>query len=274
MPAKKKTTKVSAKAKAAVKQVVNVRVGNVPAQRRRAAAAPRPPKPENPLLKQQPSINLTLSTQSYTNPQPQPYINEYNTLLRQLADERMARAAAATPLAPNTTPLTINEQRNELLSRVEAQTPMTPIVNAFAVAAADVVKSKMADDPLTNENMFVNSGRLAENLAQKLPVSNFNYDDVDNYAEENVMEQDALVRQAEGDAVERKTPSKSAVKYENVSRGYEEYINFVRNMNERYGINETPKSRRSFNSIAGIKREVNRIQELVMNVSPRKAGKG
>ena len=186
----------------------------------------------------------------------------------------MARAAAATPLAPNTTPLTINEQRNELLSRVEAQTPMTPIVNAFAVAAADVVKSKMADDPLTNENMFVNSGRLAENLAQKLPVSNFNYDDVDNYAEEDVMEQDALVRQAEGDAVERKTPSKSAVKYENVSRGYEEYINFVRNMNERYGINETPKSRRSFNSIAGIKREVNRIQELVMNVSPRKAGKG
>lgn len=182
MPVKKKTAKKPrmpslASAKAAVKQVVNVRVGDVSAKRKRATRAP------NPLMKQAPPINLSLSTQSYNNPQPQPYLNEYNTLLRQLADERMTRAASAPPLAANTSPLTINQQRNTLLSKVEAQ-PKLPGTNIFE----NVVDIALADDPFSNENMFINSSRLGEKIAPKLPASNFDYSDIDNYDSENIDE--------------------------------------------------------------------------------------
>lgn len=212
MPPKKKSamSKAKASAKAAVKQIVNVSIGSkAPARRRAARKSPPLPSAEtSPLLRQVPPINLSLSTQSYNQPPVQPYLNEYNTLLRELANERMARAAAAPPLAPNTTPLTSNIQTNDLLSKKEVSTaPKLPIMNIID----DIVDKKLYDDPLTNENMFINSSNLADNLAPKLPASNFNYDDVNNYAEENLREQEEVINQVEK---EKKSKKKKVILYD------------------------------------------------------------
>lgn len=179
MPPKQKQ-KQTAKQKQQVKQVVNVRVGDIKAKRK---AAPRRraalPEPAPALLRQGPPVNVSLSTQSYMPSQPS-YLNEYNTLLKQMAEEKAARSRAAPPLAPNTVPLTINQQRNELLNRIEAAMQ----TNALAVPLKNVVETQTYDDPLSDENMFVNSSRLGENIAPKLPVTNFDYNDVNNYAAE------------------------------------------------------------------------------------------
>lgn len=191
-PKQKQKQKQTSKQKQQVKQVVNVRVGEIKAKRK---SAPRRraslPEPVPPLLRQGPPVNVSLSTQSYMPSQPS-YINEYNTLLKQMAEEKAVQARAAPPLAANTTPLTINQQRNEMLNRVEAAMQTNPL----AVPLKNIVESETYDDPLTNENMFVNSSRLAENIAPKLPVTNFDYNDIDKYDAENQTEQNALVDSA------------------------------------------------------------------------------
>lgn len=198
MPPKKKATKQpsiksKATAKASVKQVVNVKIGSDKQTRRRARVPTKLSPTPSPLLRQAPPINLSLSTQSYNQPQPS-YLNEYNMLLRQMAEERTARARATPPLQPNTTPLTSNLQTNDLLSKKQISTgPKLPVMNIVD----DVVDNQLYDDPLTNENMFVNSSRLAENLAPTLPISNFDYNDVNNYNEENLKEQEAVINQVE-----------------------------------------------------------------------------
>lgn len=212
-----------------------------------------------------------VATQNLSTVPPAP-VNEYNELLRALATERRERMAAAPPLAPNTTPLTTNEQRNEILRTPDTSTPMTPIIQAWAVAQEAVVDRETWDDPLTNENMFVGSSRLAQNISQKLPVSNFDYNDVEAYDDENDLEQEALENQA---AREGEPLTLAQKKYDAVSRAYEQYINFLRDANERYLLGEAPKSRRFFNSIKKIKDEIRRIQELSIKASqvPRKASK-
>lgn len=202
MPTKKskKQTQV-VKQKQQVKQVVNVKIGDVKAKRkqvRRVKSVAKLPEPAPALLRQAP-INVSLSTQSYTPSQPS-YLNEYNTLLKQLTEERIARQRNAPPLAPNTNPLTINQQRNELLSRIEKEmkqeTPLAKETKPILDVLEDVVKKETYDDPLTNENMFVNPPRLAEQVNPKL-MDYFNYDDIDEYAAENENEQNALEKEVE-----------------------------------------------------------------------------
>lgn len=275
MPAKKKTKISNVKAEAsAVKQVVNVRVGDQIVRRKTVRRARRSGgrgggSDGGLAIFSRP---LPIATQSLGAPSQAPILNEYNELLRTLAAERRERLAAAPPLAPNTEPLTTNMQRNELLSRPDPRTPLTPIVQAFAVAEEAVVDKETYDDPLTNENMFVGASRLAEKLAPRLPVSNFNYDDVIAYDDENEREQDALFREAEAvsEEAKRKAP-KSASKYEGVSKAYDAYVEFLTDANARYIINEPIKARRSFGSQAAVKREIDRIQTLVLQSRPRKA---
>jgi hypothetical protein len=119
-------------------------------------------------------------------------------LLREIANERRQREASAPPLQPNTTPLTINQQRNELLSKVAPSTPLDPITKRFSQVAEQTVDKETYDDPQTNENMFTTPPSLAYNVSQKLPVSTFDEEDVIDYDEENSDEQEELVREAEG----------------------------------------------------------------------------
>lgn len=217
MPVKKRTAKKplvesKASAKQAVKQVVNVKIGDkVTTRRRRVARVPKiPPAEPSPLLRERSPINLSLSTQSYNQPPVQPLVNEYNMLLRQLAEERTARARAAPPLQPNNSPLTTNLQRNELLNRREPKfTDQTfPVVNIMD----EVVNRKVYDDPLTDENMFVNSSRLAENLAPKLFIDEyFDYNDLNKYADENLREQEEVINEVEK---EKKPKNKKVILYD------------------------------------------------------------
>lgn len=192
---KKQSQVVKQKQKQVVKQVVNVKVGDMK-PKRKAVARPRLPEPQ-PALFRQPPINVSLSTQSYQPPATQSYINEYNALLKQVADERRAALQNVPLLTPNTNPLTTNEQRNELLSRSEPRTQFSAIVEAASKKLEDVVNLETYDDPLTNENQFVNSSRLGEKLAQRLPVTNFDFNDVNNYDMENAKEQKALEDEVE-----------------------------------------------------------------------------
>lgn len=267
MPPKKviKKTKISnVKAEAsAVKTVVNVRVGDQntrakTVKRRRTVAGAgaglgifnRP---------------LPLATQSLSISQPAFMTNEYNELLKALATERKERMSMAPPLAPNSTPLTANIQTNELLDRPIPRNPMIPIAQAFAVAQEATVEKDFADDPLTNENMFVGSSRLAEKLSQKLPVTNFDYNDMESYDSESNRNQEDLVSEAVSSKAKGKT-TPSGTKYEEVSKVYDGYINYLKDVNKRYGINEPPKARRDFNSQIAIKKEIRRIQDLVLSI--------
>ncbi len=191
MPVKKKSkAKQIQTAKQKVKQIVNVTVGDVKATRRPRAAAAIPASFNRP------PINLSLSTQSY-QPPAQNYTNEYNTLLRLLTDERKTALQSIPILAPNTIPLTTNAQRNELLSKKQKITPFTDLIKSSNEILKNVVNVETYDDPLTNENMFKNSGRLAQNLAPKLPVTNFDYSDINNYDMENIDERKALEKEIE-----------------------------------------------------------------------------
>lgn len=263
MPKKVKKTKISnVKAEAsAVKQVVNVRVGDQVTKRktvrrysvRRGGGGGggggggmgglgvfnRP---------------LPVMTQALGAP-PAP-VNEYNELLRALAEERRQRMSTQT-LGPNTAPLTTNGQRNQLLSISVPQTPLTPIVEAFAIAQDKVVDKQLYDDPLTNENMFVNSSRLGENIAQKLPVSNFDEGDLDTYDDENQDEQSSLANEVASRLKSRKA-------YDAKKREYENYIQYLRTQNERYGLSIKPKPLRDLQSQSQIREEMRRIDDLIL----------
>lgn len=124
------------------------------------------------------------------------YVNEYNMLLRELANERKQRQAAAPPLQPNTTPLTTNMQRNELLATPTLPTPLEPITKRFSEVAEMTIDKETYDDPQTNENMFSSPPSLAYNLSQKLPIGLFDEEDLEEFDNENDAEQEALEKQA------------------------------------------------------------------------------
>ena len=289
MPKKVKKTKISnVKAEAsAVKTVVNVRVGDQYSKRktvknryagggggRRGGGGGGGGGDGGLAIFNRPPV---VATQNLSPPPSSNVANEYNELLRTLAEERRARMAAAPPLAPNSAPLTTNQQRNELLSRRPPPAPFAPIVQAYAVAAEATVKKDLYDDPTTNENMFNGSSRLGINISPRLPVSNFDYNDVDAYDDENDYEQEALeesVANAQSPEQLQEIQKKAQTKYQAVSKAYEDYINYLRDANERYAINEPPKSRRFFNSQKKIKEEIRRVQEITMRASaqPRKKG--
>ena len=289
MPAKKvKKTKISnVKAEAsAVKTVVNVRVGDQYTRKTTKRGGKRTGGGggggggggrgggdmgglgifNRPI----PVSNISISQPSSTN--------EYNELLRALAAERRDRMAAAPPLAPNTTPLTANEQRNELLNIPDMRTPMTPVVERFSMVQPNLVERELYDDPLSNENMFIGSSRLAERLAPKLPVSNFDYSDIDAYDAEDETEQDALETQAGGkrtslgEKIAKVALSEfegggltpAQIKTGKVKAIYEKYINMVRDANERYGLNEPVKNLTSFQkSQKKVKDEIDRITKRI-----------
>ncbi len=283
MPKKVKKTKISnVKAEAsAVKQVVNVRVGDQFTKRKTVKRyGRRPPRGGGGggggdgglgIFNRPPVVaTQSLSIQPTSTPAP---VNEYNALLRALAEERSARMAAAPPLAPNTSPLTTNEQRNELLSKSTPRTPLTPIVQAYAVAEEQTIDKELYDDPLSNENMFVGSSRLGEKLAQKLPVSNFDYNDVEGYDDENEYEQEALVKQAEPRSIEKTEYQRQRDRFNAV---YDEYLRKVKDANRNYLLGESIKSRNYFNnSQTNVRSEMSRIDDLIQRSDrPKKAGKG
>lgn len=283
-PIKKPTTSSKASAKADVKQVVNVRVGDIKTKRKVVRRpATKLPEPQSALFRQAP-INVSLSTQSYQPAAAQPYVNEYNSLLKQLTEERRVALQSVPILAPNNAPLTINQQRNTLLNRLEREpTPFTPIVEATAISLAEVVKGETYDDPLSNENMFVNSSRLGEKLTQKLPVSNFDYNDINDYDSENMREQNALAEQAkqpqkkkklviqESESEEYATaaskPSGRDALTRKKNEAYSDYVNYIKNVNERYNLEENVKPQTELKTLSEIKKEIKKIDNRIVSKS-------
>ena len=215
MPPKKKSKKplptTNKVQQGNIKQVVNVRVGDEYTKARRAAKKTRRrvtggggPMASS-VFSKYPSQNISLGLQTQSPMVQQPsYLNEYNMLLKQLADERKQRLQATPALAPNTTPLTMNQQRNELLSQKAPVQPFDEVTRRFAEVQTQTVNKKTYDDPQTNENMFTSPPSLGYNLSQKLPVTNFDYEDIDNYADEDEDEQNALVEDVEAKEVPKK----------------------------------------------------------------------
>ncbi len=181
-----------------IKQVVNVRVGDQTSKTRRRKPRPRTGGggggrggggDSGLAMFSRPAISLSLQAPTLQQPS---YLNEYNMLLREIANERRQRESNAPPLQPNTTPLTINQQRNELLSKVAPKTQLDPITERFSQLATQTVNKEVYDDPQTNENMFTSPPSLAYNVSQKLPVSTFDEEDVIKYDNENSDEQEEL----------------------------------------------------------------------------------
>ena len=193
MPPKSKA-KAKATSTSSAKQIVNVKIGDTVMKRRRA----RPRRPaagggggsrggaEALAIFSRP---LPVATQSLGVSMTAPATAEYNMLLRALAEEKSARERAAPPLAPNTAPLTMNEQRNELLSQPDLRTPMTPIVEKFSRVMQTVAANQTYDDPLVDENRTFGAARLAENIAPRLPITKFDVNDVEAYDDEDEREQ-------------------------------------------------------------------------------------
>lgn len=271
MPPKKKQPQTITKASAAAKQIVNVKIGDTVARRRSkrprrggggGGGGEQPPRPMGMEALGVFSRGLPVATQSLGVSMTAPANAEYNMLLRALAEEKSARERAAAPLMPNTAPLTTNEQRNELLSHPDLRTPMTPIVEKFSRIIQTVAANQMYDDPLIDENKNFGAARLAENIEPRLPVSNFDVNDVVAYDDEDFLEQEAL-----GDSVSKgqssAKPPKSGSKYEAVSKAYENYAEYIKYANKQYGINEPIKARRNFTSQVGVSRELDRVKDLV-----------
>ena len=269
MVKKVKKTKISnVKAEATgVKQVVNVRVGGQYTSKKKTVRNVR----RRPLSSQAreevrgigaferpPAPVVSLSTQTF---QPPSYVNEYNALLRELADERRARNQSVPPLAPNTAPLTTNQQRNELLSRPTQVAPFEPAIQAYATL---VVDKELADDPLTNENVTgFGSARLAENIAQKLPVAYFDEEDIDDYDDENQIEQSELIDQVEGSEGKPSRQYSQNPKKAKVQKMYEGYVSYIDDVNAQYGLDIKPRPIRDVQSQSKITEQINKIDEIV-----------
>lgn len=190
-----------------IKQVVNVRVGDQTTKTRRR----RPRKyggggsggggdrglasASGLAMFSRPAILSTMQSPVVQQPS---YVNEYNMLLRELANERKQRQASAPFLQPNTEPLTTNMQRNELLATPTLPTPLDPITKRFSEVAQQTVAKETYDDPQTNENMLTSPPSLAYNLSQKLPIGVLDEEDLEDFDEEDSDEQEALVKQVEG----------------------------------------------------------------------------
>lgn len=200
MPKKVKKTKISnVKAEAsAVKTVVNVRVGDQYSKKKTVKYRVRRPKDKAAGETGLAIFNrpLPLATQSFAQAQSPVLTNEYNELLRRLEMERRERMATLKPLTPNPTPLTTNEQRNEILRKPDTRTPMTPAIEAFSATQEALVDNETLGTGF--ENMFIGTTSAIRNIAPKLPVSNFDYNDLETYYDENEMEQEALEEQAQG----------------------------------------------------------------------------
>lgn len=296
MPPKKSVVKPSAvkMEKDTVKQIVNVRVGETAIKKRQRMKKPRSApvaKPQGVSKFGEPAKadmmsalssfnrpNISLSLQSPAVQQPS-FLNEYNMLLRELANERKQRQTATQPLAANTAPLTTNEQRNELLIPVVQATLLDPITQRFSETATQTINKEVYDDPQTSENMLSSPPNLAYKLSQKLPNSNFDYRDVDSYAGENQTEQDALAKEAvaganlgdeeiSGEETYNVKPRKARqTKPESLKVPFQQYIKEVANLNERFNLEVKPRSLNEFRTKGEIMEEISNIKKRAVQKS-------
>lgn len=293
MPPKKLVAKPSTvkMEKDTVKQVVNVRVGDVAVKKRKRMKKPRSAPVAKPAgvskygeskadmmsaLTAFNRPNISLSLQSPVVQQPS-YLNEYNMLLRELANERRQRQQASQPLAANTAPLTTNSQRNELLVPVVQATLLDPITQRFSETATQTINKEVYDDPQTDENMLSSPPNLAYNLSQKLPSSNFDYRDVDSYAGENQKEQSALASEAvsganlgeeeiSGEETFYVKPRKARqTNPESLKVPYQQYIKEVSNLNERFNLEIKPIPMNNFRTKGAIMEEIGNIKKKAVS---------
>lgn len=302
---KKKAITNSKIEKDTVKQIVNVRIGEQSIKKKRATKRkPRRAagKPEGVskmgaavggsemmsglgVFNRNPMVSLSLQSPSMQMPS---YANEYNTLLKELAMERKQRLDAIPVLASNTAPLTTNMQLMELNPRTpKPKQEFDDITQRFANAASETLDESVQDDPTIDDNMLKGTSNLGYRLSQKLPTSNFDYEDVEAYDAENEMEQEAIATAVktplptatvlpkpeplgdedlpmlEGTAMKSYSENKKTAAKQQV---YEEYVKFMQNLNERYGTNYKIKGIRTFTGQGKIREEISRIQnEILMN---------
>lgn len=269
MPPRRKDSSAIARAANAVRQSVNVKVMTAePARRRRrkrvpAAAAPKAQGMAGVsgalgVFSQRAPVLQTLSSIPVPMQQTAAAVSEYNLILKELAAERAARAAAAAPLQPNTTPLTLNAARNELLSRKPETTPLDEITARFGDTIEKTVNAETADDPSTNENMFNGSSRLAQNIAPKLPLGRIDEADVAAFDTQEPTAQEALVQEVELTAAQKRK--------KRLAEAYADYADYVEALQERYGLGIQLKPKSKLNSFAAITQEKRRIDELVFEM--------
>jgi hypothetical protein len=209
-------------------------------------------------------------------------------LLKELAQERKARLEALQPLAPNTNPLSTNQQINQLTNTpIVTATPINEVTNKFNEAYTKAINDTLYDAYYTDENKLTTPPNLSYNLSQKLPVSNFDYDDLRRYDNEDKDEQSALISEAraggglgEGEiigALEDETlgalgefeitpkPRKSRqTKPEKLQPTFEEYVNEVRRLNERFNLEIKTKTLKDFRTKQDIQEEIQNVKKRVV----------
>lgn len=270
-PVKTEGSKSMATASASgVSQIVNVRVGDTQVPKKPVAKKPSRPSGGGGGGMAGLAMFDRSVPQLLLNPQPaMASVNSsYNELLRQLTEERKQRLSMLKPLEPNTTGLTTNKQTNELLSVKE------PFSNAIKSALDEfnktqdlVIDEQLYDDPFTNDNMFLGSSRLAENIAPRLSLTPFDMEDIENYDLENQNEQQALENLVEERRDEEELGlTRDQRKKKEIRTFYDEYVIFVDNVNAQYGLTIVPKAIRKINSKKRIQDEIDRIKERIRNL--------
>lgn len=248
MPPKKNKKKHKPQLKG-IQQIVNVNVSKTIKNNNKKMSIPKS-------FSKQPINSFSLVTPQMTTPSFQ---NEYNMLLREITNERKQALNALQPLAPNTAPLTQSMQKNELFSKTPERTMLSPLTETFAMTAQSTIKNELYDDPLTDDNNLVNSSRLQENVAQKLPVMSSDVASIEKFADENAYEQTAMSHQAVDDEIEFRTPRPNR-NNEARREAHARYIDIVNQVNHDYGLNIPIRGISKFTGIKDIDKEVARIR--------------
>lgn len=212
-----------------------------------------------------PSISLSLQAPQIT---PPPYVEQYNTLLKAIQDERKALLSSIPPLAPNTTPLTQNLQRNELLNKRQVFSPLTPVTEAFSKSLRDNVSHETYDDPSTNETLTNFPSRVAQNIAPRLQAGRFDIEDVNAYDNSNNDEEVALAQSvvAAPEAQATGRAYSSNPKYAKKQLLYDEYKELVQSAYQ-----QNPELRESYrmgsikqlSSQEKIRNEIEKVRQLM-----------
>lgn len=232
---KKKPRKVQLDNKG-VTQVVNVNVSKVV-------------KNKNKMMPHHPFSKQPINSFSLTS-----YQNEYNLLLKELANERKQILNSLPQLAPNSAPLTTNLQRNELF-KTPVRTPFSALSDSFSKSAEYTVKGETYDDPKTNDNKLANSAGLQENVAQSL---NFGSPSVDSASP-----QTPNTHQTVDSQVQFRNNARANRTYDFKKEAHARYVDFVERANKDYQINIPIRKISKFNNVKEIHDEIDNIQNQI-----------
>jgi len=214
-----------------------------------------------PILSQSFNPMITLQPPQIT---PPPYVEQYNSLLKAMQDERKQMLASLPVLASNTTPLTQNLQRNQLLNKPVIPNPLTEVTQQFSESLSNSIASQTYDDPTTNEEQAKFPAREAESIAPTLPVGRYDIEDVNEYDNSNNDEEEALaVSASKGEQPKTNAYGKRQILYEEYKEMIDSAYLQYPELRDKYKI----KTIKQLNSQGKIKNEMEKIQQYKQLIS-------